>query len=95
MIIIIQKTKARLASASVSKAHRRATGTEPRERRVTANLHVTGGEGGEGREGEKGGVYWRAVAKSIWAVGDREQRVWKVDERAQKCIVCASFFLPL
>lgn len=43
-----------------------------RERRVTANLHVTGGEGG--REGEKGESIRGGVAKSIRAVGDGKQR---------------------
>lgn len=59
--------------ASVSKAHHRAsvlTATKQSERRVTANLHVTGGEGGR----DEGGVYRWSVDKSILVVDDSQQR---------------------
>lgn len=56
--------------ASFKSTGERATTTKPRERWVTANLHVTGGKGGKG--GKRGG---RGVAKSIWAVGDSHGRV--------------------
>lgn len=56
--------------ASFKSTGERATATKPRERWVTAYLHVTGGKGGKG--GKRGG---RGVAKSIWAVGDSHVRV--------------------
>ncbi|KAI3368653.1 hypothetical protein L3Q82_025655 [Scortum barcoo] len=59
--------------ASVSEAHRRASGTGAREPRVTANLHVTAGEGGREGGGEGGGC--SGWSNSSWRLSPRRQRL--------------------